>query len=1020
MEEYTQCVLLGECKLDYPGIGVRKDGRRIHLSVASWPVRDAQGRVVATSILARDVSAYREAEEARALLTSVVECSGDAIHAIGLDGAILSWNAGAAQLTGYTTEEAIGENIAILVPSEQLDRLTGVLQTLRAGNRIDPFDCLIVRKDGSEAEASVSLSPIRSAAGQVVGGSAIVRDISERRRMEREVFEAEERYRHSFEQAPIGIVHASFDRVILRCNQRFAELLGYEIREVPGKKIEEVTCREDLTETRRALEELRKEAVRTAVLEKRFVRKDGSTTYARLTVSIQRDGEGLPLHFMAFAEDVNPRKAAEERLARMQADLQRSEERYRTAFQISVDAININRLEDGVYVDCNNAFLDIVGYTRDEVMGQSSEHLPIWAHSEDRQRMLVELEQKGFCRNFEAEFRSKSGNSVWGLFSAAPIEIDGIRCVLSVTRDISEAKAAQQLLAEAAQALRLSEERYRKVFQLTLDSITIRRLDTKEYIDVNDEFCDVLGYDRSEVIGRNSAELGIWARPEDFEQMIAKLEETGECRNLEGLFKRKNGTTLWGLISASLIDIAGVRCVLTVTRDISNAKAAEDEIRNLAFFDPLTALPNRRLLLERLHQCLVNGNRSGNLRALLFIDLDQFKTLNDTLGHQTGDLLLQQSARRLQNCVRESDTLGRLGGDEFVLMLENLSSVPEEAAAQAKSVGEKILDTLGQPYMLGGRECRSSASIGISIFGDRRESMSQILQQADIAMYQAKNAGRNTLRFFAPALQAAVNARAVMEQDLRAALRTEQFVLYYQPQFARDRFVGAEALVRWKHPWRNILGPGDFIPLAEETGLILPLGQWVLEAACRQIAAWGRQPETATLSIAVNISARQFHQPDFVPLVLDALHLSGANPANLWLELTESLLVENIEEVIAKMKELKSRGLKFSLDDFGTGYSSLAYLKKLPLSQLKIDRSFVRDVVTDESSAAIAQTVISLSAAMGLPVIAEGIETEEQRQFLTRLGCQNFQGYLFGRPLPLDQFEQKWLAPEHISIAKAG
>jgi EAL domain-containing protein (putative c-di-GMP-specific phosphodiesterase class I) len=372
-------------------------------------------------------------------------------------------------------------------------------------------------------------------------------------------------------------------------------------------------------------------------------------------------------------------------------------------------------------------------------------------------------------------------------------------------------------------------------------------------------------------------------------------------------------------------------------------------------------------------------------------------------------MLLQQAARRLQNCVRESDTLGRLGGDEFVLMLEDLSKVPEEAAAQAKVTGEKILATLSKPFQLGARECRSSASIGISVFGDRRETTNQILQQADIAMYQAKAAGRNTMRFFAPALQAAVNARAAMQEDLREGIQTGQFELYFQPQITRNRLDGAEALVRWNHPWRNILGPCEFIPLAEETGLILPLGQWVLEAACKQIATWGRQRETAGLSVAVNISARQFRQPDFVQFVLNALNSTGANPSNLGLELTESMLVDNVEEVSSKMRELQSFGLKFALDDFGTGYSSLAYLKKLPLSQLKIDRSFVRDIVTDESSAAIAQAILSLSQALGLPVIAEGVETEDQRQCLARMGCNAFQGYLFSRPLPIDQFEQQWL-----------
>jgi len=352
-------------------------------------------------------------------------------------------------------------------------------------------------------------------------------------------------------------------------------------------------------------------------------------------------------------------------------------------------------------------------------------------------------------------------------------------------------------------------------------------------------------------------------------------------------------------------------------------------------------------------------------------------------------------------------------------MLEDLSGAPEEAAAQAKAVGEKVLAAIDQPYLLDGRECRSSASIGISVFGNRRETAHGVLQQADIAMYQAKAAGRNTIRCFAPALQVAVNARAAMEDDLRKAIKNNEFVLYYQPQVDRARLIGAEALIRWQHPRRGLLAPGDFISLAEETGLILPLGNWVLETACAQIAAWANREQSAHIAVAVNIGARQFRQPDFVEQVLAALERTGADSQDLDLELTESMLVDNIEDIIAKMTLLKSHGLRFSLDDFGTGYSSLAYLKRLPLDELKIDRSFVRDILVDESSGAIAQTIISLSLAMGLPVVAEGVETEQQREFLTRLGCHAFQGYLFSRPLPLKEFEDHWLRTARNAVFAA-
>jgi diguanylate cyclase (GGDEF)-like protein len=432
---------------------------------------------------------------------------------------------------------------------------------------------------------------------------------------------------------------------------------------------------------------------------------------------------------------------------------------------------------------------------------------------------------------------------------------------------------------------------------------------------------------------------------------------------------------------------------------------AHKTIENLAFYDPLTELPNRRMLLDRLRKSLAASARSGKLRAMLFVDLDKFKSVNDLFGHQAGDLLLQESARRLTRSTREADTVARLGGDEFVVMLEELSDLPEEAAARAKMIAEKILAVISQPYLLAGHQCFITSSIGITIIGNRQENPDEVLQQADIAMYQAKAAGRNTLRLFEPDLRTAANAHAELEKELRAAVREKQFLLYYQPQMDRGVLTGVEALVRWNHPHRSIVAPGEFIPLAEDTGLILPLGEWVLETACAQIAAWARVKENAHIAIAVNISSRQIRHPEFVQRVLAMLDRDGANPHNLMLELTESMLVDNIDDTIAKMTELRRHGLRFSMDDFGTGYSSLSYLRRLPLDQLKIDRSFVLNLLTDAVSGAIVRTVISLSQALGLPVIAEGVETEEQRKFLAGLGCHAYQGNLFSLPLPLPELE---------------
>jgi diguanylate cyclase (GGDEF)-like protein len=415
-------------------------------------------------------------------------------------------------------------------------------------------------------------------------------------------------------------------------------------------------------------------------------------------------------------------------------------------------------------------------------------------------------------------------------------------------------------------------------------------------------------------------------------------------------------------------------------------------------------LPNRRLLWERLRQALISSIRSGSKHALLFVDLDGFKSLNDTLGHHIGDLLLQETARRIAGCVREVDTVARLGGDEFVIVLEDLSQIAEIAAAQARTVGGKILGAIDQPFLLEGRECHTTSSMGITVFGNQSESTNEVLQQADIAMYQAKASGRNAMFFFAPALQASVNARVALERDLRAAIHENQFSLFYQPQLDRGLLTGAEALIRWKHPTRGLVTPQDFVPLAEETGLIFSLGNWVLETACLQIAAWAARKAGEHLSIAVNVSSREFRQPKFVDHVLAALERTGANPRNLQIELSESMFGENVEDVITRMNKLKTHGVRFSLEDFGTGYSSMTYLKRLPLDQIKIDRTFVSEILKDPISGAVAQAIISFGKAMGLSVIAEGVETEEQRAFLAKLGCHSFQGYLFSHPLPLGEF----------------
>lgn len=525
---------------------------------------------------------------------------------------------------------------------------------------------------------------------------------------------------------------------------------------------------------------------------------------------------------------------------------------------------------------------------------------------------------------------------------------------------------------------------------------------------VNKAFEKITGYLLNEVKGASLTVLNSGSQDESFyKEMWSDIHEKGYWEG-EVWNRRKNGEVYpESLNITSVSKNSSIPSYYVGTfNDITSTKAAAEEIQNLAFFDSLTRLPNRRYLLDQLRHALATSKRNDQSGALLFLDLDHFKTLNDTLGHDAGDLLLKSVSERLILCVRENDTVARLGGDEFVLLLEGLKEA--ELAAQVEAIGFKILTALSQPYELNGHSYFSSSSIGITLFGSQQSdaNVEDLLRQADIAMYQAKASGRNTLRFFDPQMQDVISARASMEIELRTAVRNNQFKLYYQIQVdSAGKAIGVEALIRWQHPDKGMISPIQFIPLAEDTGLIIPIGQWVLETACAQLVVWQQDKLTQHLSISLNVSAKQFHQQDFVSQIKDAIGHYAINPSLLKLELTESLLLADVDSTIAIMNELKEVGLRFELDDFGTGYSSLQYLKRLPLSQLKIDQSFVRDIATDSSDRAIVLTIITMAHTLGLQVIAEGVETEEQRQYLLENGCTNFQGYLFSQPLPIEQLE---------------
>jgi diguanylate cyclase (GGDEF)-like protein len=472
--------------------------------------------------------------------------------------------------------------------------------------------------------------------------------------------------------------------------------------------------------------------------------------------------------------------------------------------------------------------------------------------------------------------------------------------------------------------------------------------------------------------------------------------------------KRKNGEVYPKWLTITAVKNRGeVSHYVAVFVDITERKQADEEIYNLAFFDPLTHLPNRRLLLDRMRSALAQSARSKHYGALMFLDLDHFKVLNDTKGHAYGDKMLVEVARRLNACIREVDSVARFGGDEFVVLLEGLSEKQDVAATQAGIIAEKIRATLSQTYFLDGHAHESSPSVGVILFNGEEVDIDELFKRADLAMYQAKEGGRNMVRFFEPAMQALLESRTLMEQALRQALPNGELELYFQVQTNQANvLLGAEVLLRWRSPILGMVAPDQFIPLAEKSKLILPIGRWVLENACARLKTWETHPVLSSLHLAVNVSPVQFHRPDFVWQVKEVLALSGANPNKLELELTENLVLEDIEEAITKMTDLKALGVRFSMDDFGTGYSSLQYIKRLPIDQLKIDQSFVRDILTDPGDAMMVQTIVTMARNFGYDVIAEGVEEHAQLSPLIKLGCETFQGYLFSRPVALADFER--------------
>lgn len=666
-------------------------------------------------------------------------------------------------------------------------------------------------------------------------------------------------------------------------------------------------------------------------------------------------------------------------------------------------ACMLTQASNNAVLAINPAFENLFGWQPAEIIGQSAADLPIWSCPTQRETYLEQLYRAGEIQQSETVLRCRDGSLKPCLIYVELIELDGYLCRLAMALDISDRTASEQ-------ALKRSEAKFAALFQDSPEPYMLFDRRTAKIIEVNRSHREVFGYAPEELIGRTAMEVGLWREPEKRPAVITKLIQEGRLRNELVDMLTRDGRVISCEVSSNFVRIGDDICTLTALKDVTERLAIEAQMKHQAYHDSLTDLPNRQLLNDRITQHLALAERHQLSNALLFFDLDHFKRINDSLGHALGDAVLQEVGSRLCHCVRKTDTVSRLGGDEFVVLLTGLTGSPEAVIEEVRVQADKLLDAVAAPMEIRGHRLQLDCSIGVALAPLHGDTAEDLLKYADTALYGVKANGRNGVAFFEPHMQHAVSQRLALEAELREAMEKEHFCIHYQPQIdARTQeIVGAEALLRWSDPVKGLIAPGVFMHALEDSGMILEVGHWVLREACRFAARLlgGRQASADPFTISVNVSPRQFRQRDFVQRVFEVVADSGLPPRCLYLEITESMVIQDVHDTIDKMRELRDTGIRFAIDDFGTGYSSLSYLKRLPLDLLKIDQSFIADCASESSDAEIVRAIIAMGRSLKLKLIAEGVETMQQLAFLQREGCHHYQGYHFSRPLPETEFVQ--------------
>jgi diguanylate cyclase (GGDEF)-like protein/PAS domain S-box-containing protein len=846
------------------------------------------------------------------------------------------------------------------------------------------------RKDGSHMWLDIRGSELENKTAESFW---VFVDVTERKQTEDALKNSEYYWKFAIEGAGDGVWDWDIENNVKTFSKQWKAILGYaEYDSLPtGLEWENRFHPDDTVFVEQTMQAYLCGLEPTYKLECRMKCKDGSYRWVLSRGMVLKHSEdGAPLRMIGTISDITERKQAEERL-------RESEQRVR-----------LSQLYGGIGTWEFNFHSDyqVWSETVTQQLGFPDLANPTWEdflsaiYSDDRHTFLKEFKRQIVQNNtIDIEYRilDTQGKIRW-MRSIGKVNVDSAGQPITMqgtVQEITKQKNTQHDLRIAAIAFESQEG-----MMVTDADNTILR--------VNKAFTTITGYSAEDAVGRKSSLMSSGSHDARFFDDMWNEIHTNSYWEGELWNKRKNGEAYPQKLTITAVNDSNniVTNYVGTLIDITKSKQAEREIKALAYYDPLTQLPNRRLMIDRINHAMAANTRSENNGALLFLDLDYFKTLNDTLGHDMGDILLQQVAIRLTSCIRENDTISRFGGDEFVVLLEDLSVLTIEAATQAEDIANKFLNAINQPFQLNSHNYTTSTSIGITLFNGHNSRVDELLKQADIAMYQAKNDGRNTIRFFNPQMQKNITAHAKLESELKQAIEQQQFQLYYQIQV--DSYlnpIGCEALLRWIHPERGVIPPLDFILLAEQNGSIHAIGRWVIDAACSQLKLWQQDTLTCNLTLSVNVSAKQFHQPDFISQITTAVQRHNINPALLKLELTESLLLSDIEDTITKMKTLAEMNIQFSLDDFGTGYSSLQYLKKLPLYQLKIDKSFIDNIVVDSDDQSIVKTIIVMAHSLGFHVIAEGVETQAQQQLLLSQGCTHYQGYLYSKPVPVEEFE---------------